>query len=214
MEWERKRYSPVDFGLRPLETAIRDDWVVALRYDGEAEGPWIADLSHRPKWDLQSPAIDDLNPWGLEVPAAPGRCTANAGRFANRMNRTQASLWDLGRESSGPPLESGVTDVTEGLCLLALSGNAISRVLEKLSPLDLSSPAQDAPFLVQGPVCRIPCQVVVARRSDPMVMMLAFSRGYGQAMAEALMEAGKAHGLRPCGESRFLDLLHDAAFQK
>jgi glycine cleavage system aminomethyltransferase T len=45
-------------------------------------------------------------------------------------------------------------------------------------------------------------------------MMLAFSRGYGQAMAEALMEAGKAHGLRPCGESRFLDLLHGAAFQK
>ncbi|ROQ92153.1 sarcosine oxidase subunit gamma SoxG [Desulfosoma caldarium] len=211
MAWRRQRVSPVDFAVRPAETVTRDGWTVVVRFEKEAQGPWIIDLSHRPKWDLQSAAIDEQNPWGLQIPKAPGDCVVENGLVVCRMNPMQAFLWDLGHKASGHPSVDGVTELTDGLCLLGFLGHGIQKIMEKLSPLDLQAPSKSGPYLIQGPVGSVPCQVVVFQQFDPMVAAVAFSRGYGQSMAEAFLAAGREIGLRPGGELRFLNWLNGAA---
>jgi hypothetical protein len=53
---EIKRYSPVEFKVTPLKNETRNNWDVVLEYHGEGDGPWLVDLSHRTRLDLQSPA--------------------------------------------------------------------------------------------------------------------------------------------------------------
>jgi hypothetical protein len=45
--------------------------------------------------------------------------------------------------------------------------------------------------------------VVLGRNGETPVILLAFSRGYGQAMAETFLESGHVFGLRPGGENVF-----------
>jgi hypothetical protein len=76
--------------------------------------------------------------------------------------------------------------------------------MEKVSSLDLASTKGQPPFLLQGPVLEIPCQVVVlARNNEIPVILTAFSRGYGQSMAHTILESGNVFGLRPGGENVF-----------
>jgi hypothetical protein len=79
--------------------------------------------------------------------------------------------------------------------------------MEKLTSLDLAAPNQNAPYLVQGPVLHIPCQVVVLDKGACPVVLAALSRGYGQSMAHAILESGKDLGLRPAGEKRFFQYM-------
>ena len=202
-----KRFSPVKFTTQPAETEIREGWEVVLSYAHEAQGPFLVDLSHRPQWDLQGGNIDTVKPWGRGVPADPGQCNFVDGLLINRMNQTQAAIWNLGAEDLKLPKETCYTDVTDGLCLLALVGAEALAVMEKVSPLDLASPEKIAPYLVQGPVVHIPCQLVVLDKGDNMTVLMSFSRGYGQAMVEALLDAGSEYGLRPSGERGFRERL-------
>ena len=50
---EIRRESPVQFQGSPVKTEMRDDWTVALAYTDEGDGPWLVDLSHKTRWDLQ-----------------------------------------------------------------------------------------------------------------------------------------------------------------
>jgi hypothetical protein len=118
------------------------------------------------------------------------------------MNRTQAALWHLGVGKVEALADPFATKLTDALCLLAVTGRDSFAVMEKLTPLDLAAPDRDAPYLIQGPVLQIPAQIVVLRKSDPVTILMAFARGYGQAMAEALLDGGKELGLRPGGERR------------
>ena len=72
--------------------------------------------------------------------------------------------------------------------------------LEHLTPLDLFDPARPAPFLTQGPVLHVPCQIVTFA-VDLVVMTLA--RGYGKTFAQAALKPGPIEGLRPGGEESF-----------
>ncbi|MCK5195095.1 MAG: sarcosine oxidase subunit gamma SoxG, partial [Desulfobulbaceae bacterium] len=67
---EVRRHSPVSFELQPVQTEARGHWSVALKYPHEGEGPHLVDLSHKPKWDVQSSAIDTIQPFGVEIPKA------------------------------------------------------------------------------------------------------------------------------------------------
>ena len=69
--------------------AAREAWDVVLRYEGESEGPWIIDLSHRSRWDFQDGAVESHLPLGMTVPSAPGDVLVGAGLMINRMNQTQ-----------------------------------------------------------------------------------------------------------------------------
>jgi len=205
-----KRESPVQFGVSPRKTAVRDNWTVALEYDDEGRGPWIVDLAHKMRWDLQDRNIGDLTPCDLTVPAAPGQSLLAGGTLINRMNRTQASIWHMGADAPALPDAAGFTDTSESTVLMALFGPKIFLLAEKLTNLDFMDPAKAVPFLLQGPFCHVPCQIVTLQKAADGSggFLLACSRGYGDSMVHAIFEAGAEFGLQPAGENRFNEWLN------
>jgi hypothetical protein len=202
---EIKRESPVRFKVSPKTTEVRDNWTVALEYDDEGAGPWLVDLAHKVRWDLQDSGIGDLSVGDLAVPGDPGACTFAGDTLVNRMNRTQASVYHLGAAAPELPDAAGYTDVSESTVFVALFGPKAFRVAEKLSNLDFMDPAGQVPFLLQGPFCHVPCQIVTLEKSADAGggILLTCSRGYGDSMIHAIVEAGGEFGLRPAGENRF-----------
>ena len=206
---EIKRESPVRFKANPTRSEVRDNWTVALAYDDEGQGPWLVDLAHKTRWDLQDSSIGDLTVGDLDVPADPGTCTFEGDTLVNRMNRTQASIYHLGTTAPAMPDVSGYTDVSESTVFIALFGPKAFQVAEKLTNLDFMDPAKPAPFLLQGPFCHVPCQIVTLEKAADGSggFLLTCSRGYGDSVIHAIMEAGEEFGLRPAGENRFTSWL-------
>ncbi|OQY01790.1 MAG: sarcosine oxidase subunit gamma SoxG [Desulfobacteraceae bacterium 4572_123] len=202
---EIQRQSPVRFKATPLKTEVRENWIVALEYDEEGQGPWLVDLAHKSRWDLQDSKIGEQTPCDLTVPAAPGECTFSDNTLINRMNRTQASIYHLGGAAPAMPDFSGYTDVSENTVFLALFGPRAFLIAEKLSNLDFIDPAKKAPFLLQGPFCHVPCQIIVLEKGSDRSggFLLTCSRGYGDSIIHAVMQAGSEFDLRPAGENRF-----------
>jgi len=195
-----QRRSPIRFHTEPVRTENWDGWEVAISY-GTGNGPFLIDLSHRSKWDLQDADLSGFRPFGLPVPENPGRCVYKKGIMINRMNRTQCALWHLAGKRPKPPQETAYTETTDGHALLAVTGKDALGLMERVSNLDLGASSLAPPCLLQGPVLHIPCQVVLfSRDGDEATVLFSFSRGYGQAMAEALLDAGKDLELMPGGE--------------
>ena len=204
------RRSPVIFDSTPVQTEMRDSWNVVLEYENQGDGPWIVDLSHRARWDLQDRQIDSIHPWGMAIPAAPGRCAYANGVLINRMNRTQSALWHLAGDSPDAPEGTAYTDVTDATIFLALIGKKLAPLVEKLTSLDFFNPLNEPPFLLQGPLAHVPCQcVMLEKSSDRSGMLFTCSRGYAQSMVHAVVEAGAEFGIRPAGENIFQDWLNE-----
>lgn len=204
MTVEIKRHSPVSFPGNSLKTKIRDHWSVVLEYEAEGDGPWVVDLCHRARWDLQDGDLSKHQPWGMNIPDSPGRCVFENGVLINRMNQTQASIWRLAGESLGAPEDSAFTDVSDATVFLALFGKEIFSITEKLSSLDFLDPLKQSPFLLQGPLSHVPCQIVTLEKTPQRSgILLTCSRGYAQDMTAAILEAGSEFGLHPAGENAF-----------
>ena len=199
------RKSPVRFSARPLKTEVRSNWPVVLEYDREGSGPWLVDLSHKTRWDLQEKHIGNQTVCDLAVPETPGQCTFSGTTLVSRMNSTQASVYHLGQAVPAPPTLPGYTDVSEATLFLALFGPKAFSVAEKMTNLDFLNPARVPPFLLQGPFCRLACQIITLDKSSGYDggFLLACSRGYGDCMVNAIMKAGAEFSLRPAGENRF-----------
>jgi len=179
---EIKRYSPVAFKATPLKSEQRDNWNVVLEYQGEGESPFLVDLSHRTRLDLQSSDLVSKKPFGM----------------------TQTSLYHLDGDAPDMPSEPEYTDVTENTVFVALIGEAVFSICEKLTALDFMAPEKVVPFLYQGPFSHVPCQIVTLNRdAEKSGVVLTCSRGYGKDMIHAILGAGVEFGLRPAGESRF-----------
>jgi hypothetical protein len=201
---EIRRQSPVELGRSPLETEVQGHWNVALAYDAEGDGPWVVDLSHKTRWDLQDGQVGEMTPCDKAVPATPGACVLSDKILINRMNRTQTSIYHLGAEAPALPDHSAYTDVTEATVFLAIFGPKALYIAEKLTNLDLGDPRQETPFLLQGPFCHVPCQIVTLEKSaGDGGFVMTCSRGYAQSMVHAILDAGAEFGLRPAGERRF-----------
>ncbi len=197
------RRSPVTFPATPAGTELRDGWTVVLRYqdDEHHPGPWLVDLSHRRRWDFQDRDIVAQRPMDLPVPEQFGQVGVHGPLVINRMNRTQVAIWHLGQgPSPRTPQTPGLTETTDGHGMLAFVGPGVPQVLEHLTPLDLFDPARPTPFLTQGPVLHVPCQIVTFA-ADLVVM--TFARGYGETFARAVLKSGAIAGLRPGGEDSF-----------
>ena len=197
------RRSPVAFDANPAATEMRDAWRVVLRYQDEEHhgGPWLVDLSHRRRWDFQDGSVATQRPMDLPVPTDYGQVGVHGPLVISRMNRTQVSIWHLGAGTPPTmPSETPFTETTDGHCMLAFIGAGVPHVLEHLTALDLFDPARSMPFLTQGPVLHVPCQVVTFS-TDLAVMTLA--RGYGKTFAHAALHSGAVAGLGPGGEEAF-----------
>ena len=201
-----KRYSPVSFEGNPAQIVMRDGWEVVLAYEEEGAGPFVVDLSHVSKWDIQVADLSQIQPQGVAIPEVPGACVLGKGMLINRMNQTQASVWHLSDHNLQFPKEFAYTDITEGFSLLGFLGSDIFSVMEKITALDLQSTQKQRPFLLQGPVLHIPCQVVVLGKD---ALIIGFSRGYAQSMVEAILEAGRQLRIQPAGELAFYNYLRD-----
>jgi len=202
---EIQRISPVVFKSSSIRTENRDNWEVVMEYSGEGEGPYLVDLSHRPRFDLQDSDLASKKPFGIDLPEVPGSSVLENGILASRMNRTQVSLYNLdGQDDSAIMDDSGITDVTEVTLFVALMGKNIFSICEKLSALDFMDPIRIAPFLFQGPFSHVPCQIVtLSKDGDSSGLVLSCSRGYGKDMIHSILHAGEEFGLKPAGEARF-----------
>jgi hypothetical protein len=203
-----RRHSPVALMGLPARTEFHGCWDVVLEYQDEGKGPSLIDLSHRPKWDVQDANLAGIMPLGVAFPETPGRCVIEKGILVSRMNRTQAAVWQFLGPTENMPRERPYTDMTDAVCLLALVGKEVFFIMEKVTSLDLAASDRTAPFYLQGPALHVPCQIaVLEKRSELQVILLGCSRGYGQSMAEALLDLGSPWGLCPGGESVFTNWL-------
>lgn len=199
-----ERKSPVAFDQRPARTETREGWTVVLEYDNEGAGPHVMDLSHLPRWDVQDGALDGISPAGVTIPETPGDCILSDGILINRMNRTQAAVWHLLADAVEIPAQSPFTDVTEATVFLAIVGKEVFSIAEKLSALDFRDPQKTPPFLSQGPLSHVPCQLAtLSRDAHSSGLLFTCSRGYARDMVHAVTAAGAEFGLRPAGEDRF-----------
>ena len=191
-----------------MRSQERDGWTVVLEYAHEQEGPWLMDLSHLPRWDLQDRDPGQYRPCGLDVPESPGECRLGDMILVNRMNRTQAAVWHLGPNGQSMPEQRACTDIRESTLCLALAGPKALAVSEKVTHLDLADPKRTPPCLIQGPLAHVPCQIVLLSLDHHMPgFVFTCSRGYARDVVRTLLQAGGEHGLRPAGEERMLRLL-------
>lgn len=199
-----ERQSPVRLPGKAEKTKVREHWPVVLEYADEGAGPWIVDLSHCRRWDIQGRDLDAAAA-GLSLPDAPGGVLLLNKTLTGRAGRRQALLWAFG-DKAAPPAGAGWTEITEGTLCLALLGRDVFQITEKLTSLDLGDPQRSAPFLLPGPFCHVTCQMAVLGR-DPQnaVILIAGARGFAHDLVHAVLAAGEEFGLRPAGESRFLE---------
>ena len=132
-----RRYSPVSFEKKAIQTEQRGDWEIVLKYEDEGNGPYLVDLSHIAKWDIQDERLARLQPVGITIPEAPGACIYDKGIHISRMNQTQAVACHLVGNDSGLPDDPSYTDITEAYALLALIGKDVFSIMEKITALDL-----------------------------------------------------------------------------
>ncbi|NOR66561.1 MAG: sarcosine oxidase subunit gamma SoxG [Woeseiaceae bacterium] len=195
------RQSPVTFQCEAAEKITHDGWEIVLAFEDESEGPWLVDLSHLQRWDFQHANLDLKTPFGLDMPAEPGQVILQDERLVTRMNRTQAAIWNLTRSDAlEVPEVMNFTDLTDAHCMLAVLGQGVPQVMENVSNLDLFRPDRQVPFLTQGPIMHIPCQVVTVAID---CVLMTFSRGYGQSFADAMLHAASGCKLMPGGEELF-----------
>jgi len=134
------------------------------------------------------------------------------------MNRTQASVWHLSGETPAFPDDPAFTDITDSTVFLAVFGQDLFAILEKLTALDFLDSSRKTPFLLQGPFSHVPCQIVTLDKTSgkPGILMTCsrgYARdmveaiGYARDMVEAIFEAGTEFKLRPAGEQAFAEWL-------
>ena len=195
------RRSPIIFDRKAAEKTDSLGWEVVLKFEAEGDGPWLVDLSHLQRWDYQDMELDATAPFDLSMPAEPGQVVLQNDKLISRMNRTQAMITCL---RTGDSIEArkavGFTDITDAHCMLAVVGSEAPAVMEHVSNLDLFEPGRKMPFLTQGPIMHIPAQVVTL---DNDCVLMSFSRGYGQSLADAMLHAASGCDLRPGGEGVF-----------
>jgi glycine cleavage system aminomethyltransferase T len=187
---------------------MRNGWEVVLEYEDEASGPFLIDLSHIGKWDVQGENLSSLRPAGLVIPEYSEHCILTERFFVNLIKWNWATIWHFSQDMPDFADDFAFTNVTEAYALFALLGQEVLSIMEKVCALDLLSPERKTPFSALGPVLHVRSQVVVlARKDDRSAVMVACPRGYGQSMAEALINAGEEWGLRPGGEHLFTSMV-------
>ena len=200
-----RKQSPIHFPVRAVKTELRRGWEVARAYPDDDSPLVIVDLSHIAKWELYGRGLEGQEVGPATIPRIPGQATLAAGLVVNLCRPAVALIWQLSDDVSWDlPAGAALTEVTDSFALVALIGDDVPRVFEKVSDLDLKLPAKQNACFLQGPVLDAPAQVLVVSETDSSVgLLLAVSRGSGQSVVDVLLDAGAEFGLRPAGEERF-----------
>jgi hypothetical protein len=203
------RQTPATFPTKALRSEVRGNWTVILEYENEAASELhLFDLSHFGRWDVQDADISRFEPQGVEIPKTPGQSRFHKGLMINRMNRTQASIWNLNKETPPLPEDAAYTDTTDATVHLGILGKGVYSLAEKLTALDFIDMQKKPPFLLQGPFSHVPAQIVSLNFGNKMGgLLLTCSRGYTTDMVHSILSEGKEFNIAPAGEDRFLNHL-------
>jgi hypothetical protein len=202
---ELKRFSPVQFTAVPVSKRRHQGWELVDEYQNEGSGPALIDLSHVAKWDVQSEDLGGMEKEaGLSLPDQPGQVLIASGLLTGRLTSTRALVWFLNEHKVFHSSHPSFTEITDAYVLLALLGREARLIMEKVSDLDLRPQNKKPPLLLQGPVLHIPMTVlVISGQADQDIILLSFYRGYGQGVAEAILDAGTEYDLRVSGLHKF-----------
>jgi glycine cleavage system aminomethyltransferase T len=198
------RYSPVEFRKTQARKELRNGWQVVLEYEDQGTGPFLVDMSHIGKWDVQGEDLPSLRPAGLAIPIDSEQCLLTGDFLLNLLKWNWGTIWHFSVDMPEFADEFAFTNVTEAYALLALLGKEAFSIMEKLTSLDLLSPERKPPFFIMGPVAHIKSQVaVLSRDEERSTVLVACPRGYGQSMADMMLNAGSEYDLSPGGEDLF-----------
>lgn len=207
---ESKRISPLQFKAVPVSKRRHQGWELVDEYQNEGPGPALIDLSHVAKWDVQSEDLGGMEKEaGIRLPDQPGQVLITSGFLTGRLTATRALVWFLNEHKAFHSNHPSFTEITDAYALLALLGRETRLILEKISDLDLRPQNKKPPFLLQGPVLHIPMTVIVdagQTDADQDIVLLAFYCGYGQGVADAILDAGTQYRLRVTGLHKFQNL--------
>ena len=202
-----RRHSPIKLPGTPAQTMIRNGWEVVLTYEKEKAATFLIDLSHIGKWDVQGEDLPSLRPAGLAIPEDSRQCLLTGDFLLNLIKWNWATIWHFSEEMPDFAEEYPFTNVTEAYALLAIIGKAVFSIMEKVASLDLLDPTRKPPFLIMGPVLNVRSQIVVlSRDKEGSTVLVACPRGYGQSVAENILDAGNEYGVSPGGENQFIRL--------
>jgi sarcosine oxidase subunit alpha len=92
-----------------------------------------------------------------------------------------------------------LTDVTQGLAAVNLAGPRAREIMAAVCDLDMSN--QAFPYLdgQQGEIAGVPCLILRIGFVGEVGYEIHFPAAYGEHIWDAVMEAGRPHGLRPFG---------------
>lgn len=119
--------------------------------------------------------------------------TAYAAGVLNHLEFCSQALW--------PDLDVRLASVTDQWAQMAIAGPKARMILEKIVDTDLSNEA--FPFLGASEVSlfggKLHGRLFRISFSGELAFELAVPAGYGEAVADAIMEAGQEHGIQPYG---------------
>ncbi len=105
---EIKRVSPVVLKSTPVKTKTTDNWEIVMEYEGEGDGPFLIDLTHKQRFDYQDSNLGEKKPFNINIPEIPGNSVFDKKILINRMNNTQVSIYNFGEENIVMPEDSGL----------------------------------------------------------------------------------------------------------
>jgi heterotetrameric sarcosine oxidase gamma subunit len=192
----------------------RHGWRVAEAYTSARDeevraraGVGLADVGAGGKLSVRGSAVDAViaTLGAAAPPARTARWTRIAGAEALVCRRapdevlvlTDAAEADsVGDQLRGTSAAAGcahVADLTSGLAAVELVGPAASRLLARLSPLDVA--AMPPLGVEQGAVARVTATVIRLDHPDQRAFRLLFGREYGEFVWHSLADAGHTLGL-------------------
>jgi sarcosine oxidase subunit alpha len=92
-----------------------------------------------------------------------------------------------------------MSDVTQALSAVNLAGPKVREILSRLTDLDCTPEAFTYLDAKQGRVAGVPCLLLRIGFVGELGYEIHFPAAYGEDMWDALLEAGKAEGIRPFG---------------
>ena len=213
--WAPLRRSPLHARLREAGAVFEtgSGWALA-RHFGDPDAEYqagsaqvaLSDLSWTGKWQAKGRDLDrNLGP-GVsgEVPA-PGRVAGTRTGCLCRLTPGEALFLsqNMGPEHL-PESQDGdgclhLLDRTDGLALMALWGPDSRRVLAKLSSLDLRERTRPTGTCAAAPMAGVRVLLVRWDRGRIPAYRIVVSAEYGAYLWDVILDAGREHGLRPCG---------------
>ena len=203
-----ERRSPVIMKGWTTKNEVRKGRPIVSGYSEDDKRPYIIDLSHFARWDIQDRNLRYVQPYGDMIPEIPGQIFIHPDLLIGRLNATQAVAWHFSDPAPSIPQTEAFTDITDAAVALALAGPFIFDTAEKLCALDLADPLKKTPFLLQGPFSHVPCHLWILWRTDSGgCMAITCSRGYAHDMVNSILEAGAQWNITPLESGFFTSWL-------